>query len=431
MSVLPDEFQYARRVVDAQIERRLRLVPAVLIEGARGCGKTTTARRLANSEVLLDEDASARDHAEHGTLPLGDGPYPLLIDEWHLAPQTWNRVRRASDDPRGSGRFILTGSANPADDITRHSGAGRVARVRMRPMSLYESGGASGAVSLASLLDGGTCSAWHDGPAAERRSDAQMRDVIEAMCRGGWPACRAMSVRDAQEFLEIYLEESCRVDVPRANGVKHNPDGVRRALLSLARHTASSPTGATLASDIGGGRPVASETLSAYLDALARIFISEDQPAWSPHLASRSRLRKAPKRHLTDPALAVCALGASPQGLFADREILGRMFESLVVRDLRVYAQSAGASVFHYLDSNHLEADAIIQRRDGAWLAVEVKLGAASSVDAAAASLLKLRQRVDTERMGEPAKLLVVTATGYAHERSDGVAVAPLTLLGP
>ena len=428
MSVLPERFDYRPRVVDDEVERRLRLLPTVLVEGSRGCGKTTTARRLANRELLLDQDANARSHASHGTLPLDQGPFPLLIDEWQLAPQIWNRVRRASDDLQGPGRFILTGSANPTDDITRHSGAGRVARVRMRPMSLYESGASTGAVSLASLLSGGVCSAWQAGGG---QADAELSKVIEALCRGGWPACRAMSVGDAQEFLGLYLEEICRVDVPRVNGTGHDPASVRRTIVSLARHSAASPSGSTLASDVGGGRPIAYETLAAYLDALERIFIVEDQPAWSPHLASRSRLRKAPKRHLADPALAACALGAGPQRLFDDREMLGHLFESMVVRDLRVYAQASAAEVFHFLDSNRLEVDAIVQRADGAWLAAEVKLGQAASVDAAAKSLLKLRDRVDTQRMGEPAKLLVVTATGYAYERSDGVAVAPLALLGP
>ena len=428
MSVLPEGFDYAPRVVDAPIERRLRLLPTVLIEGPRGCGKTTTARRSARGEVLLDQDANAREHAEHGTLPLGAGPFPLLIDEWQLAPQTWNRVRRASDDMGAPGRFILTGSANPADDITRHSGAGRVARVRMRPLSLYESGGSDGSVSLASLLDGGACSAWRAGSG---RADAELRDVVEVLCRGGWPACRSMSVSDAQEFLDVYLEEVCRVDVPRVNGIRHDPAAVRRTLVSLARHSAASPAGSTLASDVGGGQPIGSETLKAYLDALERIFVVEDQPAWAPHLASRSRLRKAPKRHLVDPALAACLLGASPGRLLGDREMLGHLFESMVVRDLRVYGQASGATVLHYLDSNHLEADAVVERRDGTWLAAEVKLGEGASVDAAAASLLKLRQRVDASRMGRPAKLLVITATGYAHERADGVAVAPVTMLGP
>ena len=431
MSVLPSNVQYRSRVVDGQLERRLGLLPIVLLEGPRGCGKTTTARRLANSEVLLDRDVSAREHARHGTLPLADGPFPLLLDEWQLAEPLWNRVRRAGDDLQEPGRFILTGSASPTDDITRHSGAGRVARVKMRTMSLFESGVSNGAVSLNEMFDGATCSAWRARPAHTASVDGELREVVEPLCRGGWPASRGMSPDDAQDFLNDYLEQTYRVDISRLNGVRHDPVNIKRTVESLARHTASSPSLRTLAADIGGQHPIAFETLKRYLDALADVFVLEDQPAWSPHLASRARLRVAPKRHLVDPALAVCALQSTPQQVFDDRSLLGHLFESLAVRDLRVYAQAVGGSVFHYLDSGNLEVDVIVQRRDGAWIGIEVKLGEPRAVDAAAASLLKLRERIDTERMGEPAKLLVVTATGYAHERADGVAVAPLTLLGP
>lgn len=240
-----------------------------------------------------------------------------------------------------------------------------------------------------------------------------------------------MSVADAQEFLHTYLNEVCRVDVPRVNGIQHNPENVRRTLASLARHSASNTALATIAADVGGERPVEHRTIVGYLDALARVFVSEDQPAWAPHMKSKSTLRSTPKRHLVDPSLAVAAMGASAERIFADRKAFGCLFESLVVRDLRVYGQSNDSEVFFYRDNTGLEADAIIQRRDGVWMAIEVKLGGSGAVDEAAESLLRLRHRIDEKRMGHPAKLLVVTSTGSAYERSDGVAVVPVTLLGP
>ena len=298
MSTLPDRFRYAPRVVDGQMGRYLGFMPTVLIDGPRGCGKTTTARRFADSELLLDNDSAARDHAEHGTLPLHGGPFPMLIDEWQLAPAVWNRVRRASDDMQTPGRFILTGSADPADDTTRHSGAGRVTRVRMRPMSLYETGDSNGAVSLSVLLTGGVCSARQAAPVA--RPEAELRELVEVICRGGWPACRGMDTTEAQDFIAAYLEEVCHMDAPRVNGVRHDPVGIRRTVQSLARHTASSPTIRTLTADVGVGSPVSHETLRSYLDALTRIFVVEDQNPWAPRLTSQHQAAQsrqtAPRR---------------------------------------------------------------------------------------------------------------------------------------
>ena len=307
---------------------------------------------------------------EHGTLPLGDGPYPLLIDEWHLAPQTWNRVQARQRRPAGLGPVHPHRVGQPR---RRHhppfrgrpGGPGEdAAHVTVR-VGRSQRRGEPGLPDSTEAPS----SAWHDGPAAERRSDAQLRDVIEAMCRGGWPACRAMSVRDAQEFLEIYLEESCRVDVPRANGVKHNPDGVRRALLSLARHTASSPTGATLASDIERGTPESPPRHSPHTSTRWHASSSQrtsHQPGRA-HLASRSAPSQGPQAPPHRSGVGnVCALGAMPPAA-----------RNADPRDPRPYVRVAGcerparlrsslpdASVFHYLDSNHLEADAIIQRRE-------------------------------------------------------------------
>ncbi|MDE0319388.1 MAG: DUF4143 domain-containing protein [Acidimicrobiaceae bacterium] len=437
MGATADSIAYLPRVVDVLLAERLRIMPMAVIDGPRACGKTTTASRLAQRILPLDRDSAAREHAAHGTLPLTDGPFPTLLDEWQLAEPLWNQLRRISDRLSRPGLFLLTGSAQPTDDITRHSGAGRVARLRMRTLSLFESGDSPGTVSLAGLFDGGACAAWpSDSPATmgqtyDGDAAAQLRSVVDVLCRGGWPACVAMSPSDAQLYLTDYLEEICRVDIRQLAGRRHDPTNLRRTIASLARHSGSAPTMKTLAADIAGRQPLAHATLQSYLSTLEAIHISEDQPHWSPHLASRARLRQAAKRHLADPALAVNALSANAQRLLDDRALLGHLFESLAVRDLRIYAHALGGSVYHYSDSNGLEADAIVELRDDRWIAVEVKLGEPSSIDEGAASLNKLCDHIDTDRMGPPAKLLVITATGYAYERSDGVAVTPLTLLGP
>ena len=419
-------------MVDAQIGDKLRSVPVVLVEGTRGCGKTTTSQRFAASEVLFDEDEAAWGHAAQGTLPLLEGPHPMLLDDWPLVPGLWDRVRRAGDRLARPGRFILSASAQPTDYILRHSGAGRMGRVTMRPMSLWESGASTGQVSLSGLFDHGLRAAYRPslvGSADRSAPVDELRNVIDWLLRGGWPLTQTMEPRHAQEFARDYLDEMCRVDVPKASGTKHDPRGVRRLIASLSRNS-SSEAMMTLASDMGDSS-AARQTVSVYLDALSRIFLYESQPAWSTRLLSRTPLRRARKHHLVDPSLAAAAIGANADSLFGDRAALGLLFESMVIRDLRVYAQANRSTVFHYRDKAKLEVDAVVERDDGTWIALEVKLGAPESVDAAAKSLLELRSKVDTDISGPPQALIVVTSTGQPHIRDDDIGVVPITALKP
>ena len=415
---------YAERVVDHILASRLRSSPTVVLEGARGVGKTESARQQARSEVRFDTDSRARALAELDPDAILSGPEPRLLDECQHVPSLWNHVRRAGDSRGRTGCFILTGSAVPADDETRHTGAGRISRIRLRPMTLYETGLSNGSVSLRSLLA--------SERVARQASGIGLSDVIEALCGGGWPARRTSAPAEAHQYVRDYLEETVRADVGPANGLRRNPAGMRRLLRSLARNTSTEATLASLCADAGGDEPLHRDTVRAYLDALERVFVVEDQPAWSARLRSRSRLRRAGKRHFVDPSLATAALGAGPERLGRDLGFLGLLFESLVVRDLRVYADACDAEVYHYRDNTGLEVDAVLETAAGEWLAAEVKLGGDAAIDEAARSLLKLRDRVDSVAAGEPIKLIVVTAVGnYSHERRDGVAVVPIGALGP
>lgn len=415
---------YRARIVDSLLAARLQAVPTVVIEGPRGSGKTASARQQARSEVRFDVDSHARALAELDPAALVEGPEPRLLDEWQHAPAVWNHVRRASDEGRRPGRFILTGSAVPTDDTTRHTGAGRVSRIRLRPMSLFETGHSNGAVSLSGLLSGGRV--------ASHARRASLAEVTEALCRGGWPAIIDAGTADAQQYVRDYLDEIHRADVDHSGGIGRDPVGMRRLLRSMARNTATEASHSTLAADAGGDRPLHRDTVRAYVSALERVFVVEEQPAWSARLRSRSRLRRAAKRHFVDPSLAVAALRAGPQRLQRDLKLLGLLFESLVLRDLRIYADALDGEVYHYRDNTGLEVDAVVETAAGEWLAAETKLGGDKAVDAAADNLLKLRARVDTAAVGEPAKLIVVTAVGgYAYTRPDGVAVTPITALGP
>ena len=415
---------YRPRVADAELAALLQASGAAVVEGPRACGKTQTALRATASAVRLDVDDAARAAGLLSPGLLLDGARPRLIDEWQLVPAVWNHVRRAVDDAGGRpGQFVLTGSAVPADDTTRHSGAGRFTRLRMRPMTLAESGSSSGEVSLAALLAG-------DAPRAGEPG-LDVRDLARLVSVGGWPALLGRPVDAALTANRGYLDETRRADLVRADGVARDPENVGRVLRSLARHVSTQASARSIAADVGGAEgPVDHHTVLAYLAALSRVFVVEDLPAWSPALRSRTPLRAAPTRHFADPSLAVAALGADPDRLLRDVETLGLLFESLVVRDLRVLAQALGATVSHYRDATGLEADAVVERRDGTWAAFEVKLGPGAADDGAR-SLLRLAERVDPDRHGPPAALVVVTGWGYGYRRPDGVCVVPAGALGP
>lgn len=414
---------YLSRVVDAELAERLAATGAVVVEGPKACGKTATARRLAASEVLFDIDANARQAVSVDPGLVLEGPTPRLLDEWQLVPELWNHVRRTIDDRRATGQFILTGSSVPSDDITRHTGAGRLTRLRMRPMSLHEAGDSIAAVSLGSVMDGRAVRSPDPGLTA--------RDLARFVARGGWPAHRDLSDAAALRAVRDYLEEIRRVDVSRVDDVRRDPDRVGRMLRSLARHVATYASATTIARDAGGADgALKDDTVRDYLSVLGRLMIVEDQPSWAPHLRSRYLVRSARKRHFVDPSLAVAAVGASPQALLRDLNYLGFLFESLVVRDLRIYAQAMGATVSQYRDQRGLEVDAVVQGADGRWAAFEAKLGGGMA-DEAATNLMRFADDIDTARSGAPVALGVIVGSGYGYMRDDGIAVIPIGALGP
>lgn len=416
---------YLPRQADRELAARLRATGAVLVEGPRGCGKTQTALQAAQSAVRLDRDDAARTAGKLDATLLLDGERPRLIDEWQLVPGVWNAVRGDVDDhPEKPGRYILTGSAVPADDATRHTGALRVTRLRMRPMSLAESGHSTVAISLAALVSG-------EVPRA-RDPGLGIRDIARLVVVGGWPALIRREPADALLATRGYLDEASRIDLQRLDGVQRDPENVARVLRSFARNTGSAASARRIAADVGGADgPIDYHTVIEYERALARIFIVENLPAWSPALRSRSQLRSTAVRHFVDPSLAAAALDAGPDRLLRDPNTLGLLFETLVLRDLRVYAQALGGSLASYRENTGLEADAILQLPDGRWAGMEVKLGP-GAVPEAASKLRRVAAHVDTARHGDPAFLAVITGSGLGYRRpEDGVFVVPIGALGP
>lgn len=419
---------YRVRIADGLVRAGLETFGAVIIQGPRAVGKTTSGLQLAASSVRLDSSPGVVTLAELSPIRVLDGPTPRLIDEWQLAPTLWNAVRHAVDDRGLAGQFILTGSATPTDDLTRHSGAGRFRRVTLRPMSLEESGDSIGAVSFADLLsasdeDGRQPLGGLGGPTVE--------DYAALTVRGGWPALVTQPRRSATDYLTEYLDDVARTDL-RFAGLSADPVRVGALLRVLARNTATEASASKLSAEAelpassSTNTAVSAQTVRKYLDALTRVFVVEEQPAWAVHLRSGVRLRVRPKWHFVDPSLAAAALRAHPEALLDDLEAFGPLFESLAVRDLRIYAQALGGTVYHYRDASGLEVDAIVELGDGRWSAFEVKLGGTAHVDKAAANLRALKAKVSPARASQLATLNVVTAGTESYPRPDGVNVIPL-----
>lgn len=413
---------YQPRLVDEQLRGRLASAGAVLLEGAKACGKTETARQQAHSIVQFDTDQQVPIQMDLDPFTVLQGATPRLLDEWQEYPNIWNYVRREIDSRKEKGQFILTGSATPTEDVRRHSGAGRFSQIRMRTMSLQECGWSTGEISLSQL--------FQDTHITSNTVDFSLESLVQKLSTGGWPdLIGSSSLQDAQLFSRDYINQIAHVSTSFGER-RRNPIRLRRLLNSLARNIASETSLTALAQDTGGNEsPMSIEAVRGYLDSLESLMIIEPQPAWNTHIRSSDTLRKAAKWHFVDPSLAIGSLELSAEKLSNNLNYLGMLFESLVIRDLRIYADLLGGKIFHYRDSRGVEVDAIVETPDGEWMAIEVKLGMAAA-DAAAANLLTFAQKIDTEKVPKPCALIVITANGFAHRRKDGVLVIPISTLG-
>lgn len=420
--------KYKSRIADEILKRKLEGKGAVLIEGPKWCGKTTTAEQLAASILYMDDPERKEQNINMSELNpkrLLKGATPRLIDEWQIAPKLWDTIRFEVDHRSELGQFILTGSAVPVDtkEIT-HSGTGRFTWLMMRPMSLYESGDSSGEVSLKDLFDG---QIEIDG-----YSELDFERLAFLVCRGGWP--QAVDMRDeiALDQAMDYLDAVIHSDINRADNVQKNPDKVRRLMRSYARNQGTQVPNTELAKDVQGNDEgsINEETIASYLSALKKIFVVEEMPAWNPNLRLKTAIRSSDTRYYIDPSIAVAALGVGPDDLINDLKTFGFLFETLCVRDLRVYAEALNGDVFHYKDKNGLECDAVIHLKNGKYGLVEIKLGGEKLIEEGAKSLKALTSKIDTEKMKTPSFLMVLTGTGdYAYRRQDGVLVVPVGCL--
>lgn len=420
------ENKYLKRIADRVLQDRLAASGAVLIEGPKWCGKTRTALENSKSHLFMQDPDKAISYLKAAdTKPslLLKGDTPRLLDEWQTAPVLWDAVRFMVDQRGKSGQFILTGSAVPKDNVVQHTGTGRISRLLMRPMSLYESMESNGSVSLKALFDGET--------EIDNFSTLTIEQITFAIVRGGWPASIGKSEKIALRHAIDYVEAIISADVSRVDGIEKNPVRVRALLRSLSRNISTLATIRTIHDDIAMGdadESISEKTISQYLGALDRIFVTENLPAWNPALRSKTAIRTSPKRQFVDPSIAAAVMRLTPSRLLEDFNYFGFLFESLCDRDLRIYAEAIDGQVFHYRDASGLEADAVIALNDGRWAAVEVKLGS-KEIEDAAVHLLELKNKVNTEKMREPSFLMILTGSEIAYRREDGVYVVPLGCL--
>ncbi|MBO5086365.1 MAG: ATP-binding protein [Paludibacteraceae bacterium] len=422
---------YKSRIADQMLTARLRRKGAVLVEGPKWCGKTTTAEQQAKSILYMADPMRKQQNLQAARLNvqhLLDGATPRLIDEWQIAPSLWDSIRFVVDHRQGYGHFILTGSCVPPsmDDIF-HSGVGRFAKLKMRTMSLYESLDSTGDVSLASLF------APLEAPLSGG-SSLDINRLAFLICRGGWPGALNLDDEDALAQAFDYYDVVCDSDISRIDDVARDPQRVRLLMRSYARHQGTMATVGTILADLktNESSSLSDNTVYDYIKALKKIFVIEDMPAWNPNLRSKTAVRTSDNRYFIDPSIATAALGASPNDLINDLETMGLLFETLAVRDLRVYADALDGQVYHYRDKKGLECDAIVHLRNGSYGLIEIKLGGEKLIDEGAESLLRLQSEIDTTRMKSPAFLMVLTGVGdFPYTREDGVYVVPIGCLKP
>lgn len=426
---------YRHRIADKLLENKLKGMGAVLVEGAKWCGKTTTAEQQAKSILYMDQPKDRAMNLQLAQINpdlLLNGDTPRLIDEWQIAPELWDAVRFTVDHREGDGQFILTGSVTPLqddEDVEQgqkifHSGAGRIARITMRPMTLWESGDSCGQISLEDIFGG--------SDKMVGINNLELQDVAWLICRGGWPRAVDQDKDIALGRAFDYYDTVVNVDIKEPDGVERNPERVKLLMRSYARSQGTQVSLTAISADMKANDrdTLDDRTVYSYLKALKGIFVVEDVKAWNPNLRSKSAIRSSDTRYFTDPSVAVAALGIGPADLMSDLNTLGLFFETMCIRDLRVYAQALDGEVYHYRDSDGLECDAVVHLRNGSYGLIEIKLGGERLIEEGAKSLQKLAKKIDTTKMKTPSFLMVLTATGkYAFKREDDVWVVPIGTL--